>query len=93
MAIIRDIREVHKSDITTADEPSGSAIFLQRLNETMNMRGTPQEREIRMLCMQLGINYDELTPEEVVTLLTVLHKSNLTPRHGRMRGRPGKGKK
>ena len=93
MTIIRDIREAHKSDITMADEPSGSAIFLQRLNDYMNMRGTPEEKKIRLLCMQLGINYDKLTPEEVVTLLSVLHKSNLTTRHGRMRGRTGKGKK
>ena len=87
MKIIRDIREAHKKDVTTADKPSGAAIFFNGLNEYLSMKGSPQEKQMRSLCIQLGINYDRLSPEEVVVMLSVFKKSSLVVNHGRMRGK------
>lgn len=41
----------------------------------MAAKCTEQEKQVRIFCYSLGINYDKLTPEEFVTLIQILEKS------------------
>ena len=73
--ILKDIREKHKADTTTADEDSYVAGVQKQLQEAMSFEGSPQEKQVRIFCNQLGIPYDKLTKEEFVTLIGILKKS------------------
>ena len=73
--ILRDIREAHKTDMTTADIISPAAEAQKKLQEAMQYEGSEQEKKARVFCAQLGINYDKLTREEFVTLIGILKKS------------------
>ena len=73
--ILRDIREAHKTDMTTADIISPAAEAQKELQEAMQYEGSEQEKKARVFCVQLGINYDKLTREEFVTLIGILKKS------------------
>ena len=75
--IIRDIREAHKKDSTTADAVNPSDTARQELEAAMSYEGRPEERQARVFCKQLGINYDKLTKEEFVSLINILKKSSL----------------
>ena len=75
--IIRDIREAHIKDTTTADAVNPSETARQELEEAMSYEGSPQERQVRIFCKQLGINYDKLSKEEFVSLVKILKKSSL----------------
>ena len=89
--ILKDIREKHKKkDPTTADTDSPAADAQRQLEEAMNYDGSEQEKQIRVFCAQLGINYDSLTREEFVTLIGILKKSKLlkSPYNQRGRSRP-----
>lgn len=61
--ILRDIREGHKTDSTTADEPSAAAQVQQQLQTAMNFEGSNDEKKARALLATLGINYDAITKE------------------------------
>jgi transcriptional regulator with XRE-family HTH domain len=74
-AILRDIRENHKSDNTTADEDSTAAKVQQQLQEAMNFEGSSDEKKARAFLMTLGIDYDKLTKEQFVTLIDILRLS------------------
>lgn len=97
--IILDIREAHKSDITTADadteSPAEKAIY--QLESALSYEGSTEEKQVRALLSTLGIDYDTLTKEEFVTLMGILNKSeymyNYTSRRGKARPSQGKRKK
>ncbi len=72
--ILRDIREEHKKDRTTADS-SGTEQAKQSLDEAIHFEGSDQEKQVRVFCAQLGIDYGKLTQEEFTTLISVLKKS------------------
>ena len=55
--ILRDIREAHKTDVTTADIISPAAEAQKKLQEAMQYEGSEQEKKARVFCVQLGINY------------------------------------
>ena len=71
-AILRDIREAHKSDNTTADEDSTAAKVQQQLQEAMNFEGSSDEKKARAFLMTPGIDYDKLTKEQFVALIDIL---------------------
>ena len=88
--ILKDIREKHKADTTTADEDSYVAGVQKQLQEAMSFEGSPQEKQVRIFCNQLGIPYDKLTKEEFVTLIGILKKSKHMKSGISQRGKPGK---
>ena len=67
--IIRDIREAHKSDATTADADTESPAekAVRQLEAALNCEGSKEEKIVRALLSQLEIDYDSLTKEEFVT--------------------------
>ena len=68
-SIIRDIREAHKSDTTTADVVSPAEESLRQLESALSFEGSPEEKQARVLLSQLGIDYDALTKGGVVAFL------------------------
>ena len=92
-AIIRDIREAHKTDSTTADVETVSPIgkFIQEIDAMEKMQGSEQEKQLRVLCHQLEIPYDKLTREEFVALIKALQLSPKLRGYTSQRGK-GKGK-
>ena len=85
--IIRDIREAHIKDTTTADAVNPSDMARQELEAAMSYEGSPEERQARLFCKQLGINYDKLSKEEFVTLINILKKSSLLKVQPNKRGK------
>lgn len=73
--ILRDIRETHKADTTTADVDSPAAEIQKKLQEAMSYEGSDEERKARAFLVAYGIDYDALTMDEFVTLIDILKKS------------------
>ena len=74
-AIIADIRDAHKKDVTTADDGTVAAKLKQDIEDAIQFKGSDQERQVRIYCNQLGIPYDKLTSEEFAGVLSALRKS------------------
>jgi transcriptional regulator with XRE-family HTH domain len=97
-SIIRDIRDAHTKDKTTADEQPTLDDIQKEFDEAMNY-GSKEESMIRLMCSQLAIPYDKLTSEEFTTFLGILNKSKHLSNPQNMRGRNtfyqshGKGKR
>ncbi len=85
--IIRDIREIHKSDTTIADMISPAEESLRQAESVLNCEGSSEEKQVRILLSQLGIDYDALTKDEFVTLIGILNKSKYVKRHSSKRGK------
>lgn len=75
--IIRDLRESHKSDVSTGQESTMAEDIMKEFKAAAEFTGSDQERQARLFCMQLGINYDRLSPEEFASLVSILKKSKL----------------
>lgn len=73
--ILRDIREAHKADTTTADVASPAAETQKKLQEAMSYEGSDEERKARAFLVTYGIDYNALTMDEFVTLIDILKKS------------------
>lgn len=73
--ILRDIREVHKDDQTTADQSSVVAEVQTRLQEVMSYEGSNEEKQARALLACLGIDYNAVTMEQFVNFIEVLKLS------------------
>jgi transcriptional regulator with XRE-family HTH domain len=97
-SIIRDIRDAHTKDKTTADEQPTLDDVQKEFDEAMNY-GSNEEAMIRIMCSELAIPYDKLTSEEFTTFLGILKKSKHLSNPQNMRGRKtlyqphGKGKR
>lgn len=87
--ILKDIREKHKTDTTTADTGASAAKVQQQLQEAINFEGSEQEKQLRILCNQLGIPYDKLTPSEFAGLIAALQKSEILKTTKSLRGKAG----
>ena len=73
--IIRDIREEHKNDVTTADISSPAEVTMRLVENALNYEGTTEEKQVMVFLSQFGIDYNTLTKEELVTLMGILDKS------------------
>lgn len=97
--ILRDIREQHRPDTMTADEVSFAENMQNQLREAMNFEGSSEEKQIRAFMATIGLDYDTLTKEEFVSIISGLKKSKYlkSPINQRGKSRPqlshGKGKK
>ena len=97
--ILRDIRSEHRPDTMTADETSLVATVQGQLRDAMNFEGSSKEKQVRALMATIGLDYDTLTKEEFVSIISGLKKSKYlkSPINQRGKARPqlphGKGKK
>lgn len=77
--ILRDIRDAHRADATTATD-SGTSIaqdMKRNIEEVVNFQGSELEKQIKMLCNMLEIPYDDLKPEEFAGMMSGLKKSGV----------------
>ena len=73
--ILRDIREVHREDVTTADEGSIVLDVRKEVEAVASFKGSYQEKQARIFLANLGIDYDALTMEQFVNLIEILKLS------------------
>ena len=73
--ILRDIRSEHRPDTMTADEVSFAENMQNQLREAMNFEGSSEEKQIRAFMATIGLDYDTLTKEEFVSIISGLKKS------------------
>lgn len=73
--ILSDIRDAHKSDVTTADDTTIAEKLKQDIEAAANFKDSSLEQQMRIYCNQLGIPYDKLTPEELNGVMSALRKS------------------
>ena len=98
-AILRDIREEHSNDTTTADTPSIAEEVQSQLQDAMNFEGSDAEKQARIFLTTFGIDYDAITKEQFVNIIDVLKLSKYMKSSTNQRGkaRPyqphGKGKR
>ena len=85
--ILRDIRAEHVIDTTTADTDSPAEDAIRQIENVVNGEGGAQEKRVRILLSQLGIDYDALTKDEFVTLMGIIDKSKLLRSSASKRGR------
>ncbi len=90
-AIIADIREAHKKDVTTADDGTVAAKLKQDVEDAMQFEGSDQERLLQIFCKQLDAPYGKLTQEESAGVISLLRKSKelqvALNKRGRTKGR------
>ena len=88
--ILRDIRNEHRPDTMTADEVSLAATVQGQLQDAMNFEGSSEEKQIRALMATIGLDYDTLTKEEFVSIISGLKKSKYlkSPINQRGKARP-----
>ena len=97
--ILRDIREEHSNDTTTADTPSIAEEVQSQLQDAMNFEGSDAEKQARIYLATFGIDYDAITKEQFVNIIDVLKLSKYMKSSANQRGkaRPyqphGKGKR
>ena len=95
--ILRDIRSEHRADTMTADEVSFAENMQNQLLEAMNFEGSSEEKQIRAFMATIGLDYDTLTKEEFVSIISGLKKSKYLKSPISQRGKTtmthGKGKR
>lgn len=85
--IMQDIREAHRKDTTTADAVSPVAEIQKQMETAMHYEGNEEEKKARLFLATLGIDYDKLTPEEFVTQINILKKSEHLKSPNNQRGK------
>ncbi len=92
MEILASIREAHLTDSTTADI-TGTDMIRSALEQTDKVEGSPEEKKVAFFLGQLGIKYELLTTDELVTLMGILRKSKFMTAPGSRHGKGGRKKK
>ena len=88
IGILSDIREAHRQDATTAEGESAAEAVSEYLQTAMSYEGSPQEKQAMVYLAGLGIDYNNISKEEFVTLIGILQKSKkLQIRRGSQRGK------
>ena len=96
-AILRDIRDAHWGDTSTADVPSAALEAQKQLQDAMNYEGSNDEKRARIFLAQFGIDYEAITMEQFVNLNEVLklskHMKSPLSQRGKANMTHGKGKR
>ena len=95
--ILRDIRDTHHKDATTADESCAALEVQKQLQDAMDYKGSTEEKKARLFLANLGIDYDALTMEQFASLIEVLklskHMNSPISQRGKGSMTHGKGKR
>jgi len=86
-SIIREIKEAHKSDSTSAPNTTAAEELKKVMEEAASFTGSAQEKRVVVMCRQLGIDYTKLTSEEFQVMIRVLEKSKHLKSSGKKRGK------
>lgn len=95
--ILRDIREAHQNDATTADSHSPALDMQKSLQEATNYKGSNAEKQARIFLATFGIDYDAITMEQFINIIEVLklskHLKSSINQRGKTNMTHGKGKR
>ena len=95
--ILRDLRDTHRKDATTADESCAALEVQKQLQDAMDYKGSTEEKKARLFLTNLGIDYDALTMEQFTNLIEVLklskHMNSPISQRGKGSMTHGKGKR
>ena len=86
-AILKDVREAHKSDTTTADVDSTVANMQKNVEAALSFEGSQEEKSAKLWLSSLNIDYNKLSKEEFVTLINILEKSTILKNRASRRGK------
>ena len=96
-SILRDIRDTHRKDATTADESCAALEVQKQLQDAMDYKGSAEEKKARLFLANLGIDYDAITMEQFTNLIEVLklskHMNSPISQRGKGNMTHGKGKR
>ena len=96
-SILRDIRDTHRKDATTADEDCAALDVQKQLQDVMDYKGSTEEKKARLFLANLGIDYDAITMEQFANLIEVLklskHMNSPISQRGKGNMTHGKGKR
>ena len=73
-SVIKEIKESHKSDTTSAPDTAAAEEIRQAITEAASFTGSPQEKQVVVMCRQLGIDYKKPTAEEFQVIDTGVGK-------------------
>lgn len=90
--ILRDLKERHRTDATSAPENTGLEDFREWVEEISEMEGSRFDKWLALFCKQNHINSNKLTTEEKNTLIKIAKKSGILNNSINSRGK-GKQKK
>ena len=85
--ILRDIKEAHRRDSTTADDNAMLNMFMVRLKEALMQPGHDRDMLAYVFFRMLDIPAEKLTQEEISTMAKALSLSPILKSGMRMRGR------
>lgn len=91
-AILCDLREQHRNDSGSGMEANLASELKQDLEEAASLQGSPQEKQVMMLCRKLGIDYENLPPDEFRIFIKTLRRSKLLTSPIKQRGKQRKSK-
>ena len=98
-AIAKDIHAAHIKDSDTAPAESVRDELRKSLEAASEFKGSADEKKLKILCDQLGINYDGLSQDEFKVMIKVLGQSKKLKSIANQRGKSspyqkhGKGKR
>lgn len=88
--ILRDLKQQHSKDTSSASADSPVAAFKESLEEISQVKGSKVEKLMMLFCKQNQINYSKLTDNEKHWLVEICKKSNLLKGGASQRGKRAK---
>ena len=89
-SILRDLKQRHSKDASSASVESPLAEFKESLEEISQVKGSKVEKLMMLFCKQNQINYSKLTDNEKHWLVEICKKSNLLKGGASQRGKRSK---
>lgn len=85
-SILRDIRQAHAADRTTADPQPTFAEVKEKFDRAMQL-GSNEERVIHQFCDQMQIPFHKIASEDFSAFMRILSLSQLLKNPNNMRGK------
>lgn len=85
--ILKEIKEAHKKDNTSAPETPVALQVKQAIEKANGAKGSTQEKQLAALLGMIGIDYNKLSMEEVRVLMKAFGKSELLKSPIKQRGK------
>ena len=85
-SIVKDIRQSHVTDRTTADPQPSFTEVKEKFNRAMQL-GSNEERVIHEFCDQMQIPFDKIASEDFSAFMRILSLSKLMKNPNNMRGK------
>ena len=89
-SILRDLKQRHSGDKSSAPAESSLAGFREYIEEISQIQGSKVEKLMMLFCKQNQINYSKLTDNEKHWLVEICKKSNLLKGGASQRGKRSK---